>query len=133
MSNRIYDRALCLDKQVVFLFGNFVVGSTGAVGSVKGLGISGVVRNSTGNYTITLSDAYSRYLYGDASLLHNTNFSGVSNVEIQQDPATFQSSFQTNKTITLQCYDNSGSAVDPAVASVLGFMVVARRSSVGIS
>jgi hypothetical protein len=132
MADRRFDQGVwTLQKEVCLLEGNFVVGSSGAVATVKGSGISSVVKNGTdGNYTITLEDSYNRYLAGTWGIIKNTSFSGVSNIEIQQDPATFQATFQANKTITIQCYDNSGAAVNPAAASVIGFLVFARRSSI---
>ena len=133
MSNRIYDKALCLDKQIVTLFGNIVVGSSGSVYSTKGLGIKSVVKETTaGQYTITLEDAYSRYMFGGWGIICNTTHSGVMAVEVIQDPATLQATFQSAKTIKIQCYDKAGSAVNPAAGCVLGFSLVCRRTTVGV-
>ena len=132
MSNRIYDRALCLDKQMVTLYGNIVVGGTGSVYRTKGLGIASVVRNSTGNYTIKLEDAYNRYMFGGWGIICPTSHSGVMAVEVFQAPANLQSTFQSAKTIIIQCYDKNGSVVDPASGCVLGFSLVCRRTTVGV-
>ena len=131
MANRIYDRVLALEKQTVHLYGNIVIGASGAVADTKGMGIASVVKNTTaGNYTITLQDAYNRYLFGGWGMICNGSFSGVSNVEVSDDPALVQAHFKA-KHITIQCYDNTGAAVNPASGSVLTFTVEARLSSVG--
>jgi hypothetical protein len=134
MSNRIYNQQLALDKQMVTIFGSFVVGSAGAVGTVKGLGVLSVVKGSpAGNYTITLEDKYSRYMFGGWGIIKNTSASGVFACEVLEDPATLQASFQSVPSITIQFYDATGTAASPAAGSVVGFTIVARRSSVGIS
>lgn len=51
-----------LEKQVAFLVFTINLGAAGAVSSVTGKGVTGVVRNSAGLYTVTLSDKYARFL-----------------------------------------------------------------------
>lgn len=132
MADRYFDKGLwSLQKEVCFIEGNFVVGAAGAVGTVKGSGVASVVKDTAdGAYIITLDDSYNRYLSGTWGIIHSGSFSGVSNIEIDFNPANFQADFQTNKQVHIQCYDNAGAKVNPAAASVIGFVVFARRSSV---
>lgn len=51
---------------LTFIEGNFVVGGSGAVGTVKGSGIASVTLLSTGTYKIKLEDGFPRYLSGTA-------------------------------------------------------------------
>lgn len=70
MANRLYlPHGGTLDVNAIQLEGNFVVGSTGAVGTLKGSGITSVTRLSTGVYKVTLEDQYNRYLYGSISFV----------------------------------------------------------------
>jgi hypothetical protein len=131
MSNRILNSTLAMEKQMVCLYGSAVIGSAGAVGTVKGLGIASVVHGSTGVYTITLEDSYDYYKFGSWGFANNSTGSGVAAVEVKMDLATLQATVKSAKTIVLQCYDFAGAAVDPAAASVLTFTVELRRSSVG--
>ena len=131
MANRIFDRALAMEKQIVQLFGSVVIGSAGAVGTTKGLGIASVVHNGTGNYTIVLNDSFNRYMGGFSGFVNNSTGSGIFKVEVKHDPQTVQSYFQTSKSIDVQMYNASEAATDPAAGSVWSFSVYARQSSVG--
>jgi hypothetical protein len=109
MSNHIYNPQLAQEKQVVKLFGSFTIGATGAVGTVKGLGVSGVVRNSLGNYTITLKDKFDRLLNVSGGFISNAvGGSGVLKSEISNDPATLQATFKADKTFDVQFYGLTG-------------------------
>lgn len=84
MANRMFNQfQLSLVRNRVSLFATIPIGATGAVQplvQVDNLGIASVVRNSTGNYTITFGyfsatagqltlDKYGRLLYAGATLL----------------------------------------------------------------
>ena len=70
MANRTFQNPIqSLHVNPVFIQGNVVIGATGAVGTVKGAGISSVVRKGTGVYAITLQDNYYRYLAGGAGVV----------------------------------------------------------------
>lgn len=53
---------MCVEQGVTDLFVKLTVGATGAVSAVSGYGVSGIARNSTGNYTITLDRKYKKLL-----------------------------------------------------------------------
>ena len=119
-----------LERDLVDLYGSAVIGSSGAVGTVKGLGIASVKKETAdGQYTITLDDHWYRYMFGSANFVSAAG-SGIAKVEVLANPATFQSGFQTSKAITIQCFDYAGAAANPAAGSVLSFVATVRNTSV---
>lgn len=80
MAQRKFEQfQLSLEKEVVTLYGSIPIGATGAVGTLvpaRNQGILSVVRNSTGNYTITFGNAaqgsidkYYRLMAADVQIL----------------------------------------------------------------
>ncbi len=67
-SRRFYQFTESLNASLVYLQGTMVVGSTGAVGTVTGSGISSVTRLAVGTYQVNFSDNYFRYLTHNISL-----------------------------------------------------------------
>lgn len=120
------DKIMSPHNEVVILNGNFTIGSSGAVGTVKGAGIDSVTKESTaGQYSIVLEEAFNRLLWADASVVGAT-FSGVFAIEAIND---VQAAVRAKTKITIQCYDATGTAVNPASGSVISFIDVVRRSS----
>lgn len=132
MSEKQYNQfRLSLEKELVDLFGSAVIGSSGAVGTVKGGGIKSVVKESTdGQYTITLEDRFARFLGFSAGVLAATKTS-VAAVQVLGTPATFQADVKSTGQIVVQCLDFAGTEVNPPSGSVLSFGITVRRSSVG--
>jgi hypothetical protein len=62
MANRNFNRYQALEKEVKSLFAEVSIGASGAPTIVKGLGIRSISRNSAGDYTLTLSDKYTRLM-----------------------------------------------------------------------
>lgn len=58
MANRQFNRKQSLEKEVKELFANVSIGATGACTLNSSPGIASIVRNSAGNYSITLQDIY---------------------------------------------------------------------------
>jgi len=127
MANRNFSRVQALQKEIKIIEGSVVIGATGAVGTVLGLGVDSITRNATGNYTITLEDAYNR-LVGLSTFFSGTTESAVFSVQV--DDATPQASIKS-KDIILQCYDAAGSDVDPAQTVLMHFSLLLRNSSLG--
>lgn len=70
MANRNYasgGKIYSMHVMPVLLDCNFAVGSSGAVGTLKGPGIASVTRLSTGIYQAQLQDNYNRYYFGAAA------------------------------------------------------------------
>jgi hypothetical protein len=134
MANRKYYRGTSLcsaEREIVFLFGAFKVGAVGAVGTVEGAGVKSVTRTGAGAYTITLEDAFFRFLSGHFNFA-GTN-AGVAQVLNAEAVATLHSNLKANKTVKIQCYDYTGVAVDPASGSECLIELKLRNSSAGIS
>jgi hypothetical protein len=127
MANTQFREAVkCLQNDLVILEGHVVVGATGAVSSVSGAGISGVVRTATGAYTITLTQEFNRLL-GLSVCFSGT---GASSVFISQVNSADVDGDIKGKTIKLICRDAAGAAVDPTNGNVMNFVVQARKSAI---
>lgn len=115
------------------LFGQFAVGATGAptLATAASKGITSVVRNSAGKYTVTLQDSYAAFLWADAKLLDATN----------SDPTTVgcvaklvsASVNGATATVVIQFYDTVSpfTAADPRNGATVLLKVELRNSSVG--
>lgn len=112
------------EKEVGDIYPKIVVGATGAVSSFKGAGVKSVVRNSVGNYTITLSATYQRLLAASVTVVAST-ITTVASSQVMQDPATLQAGFVANGTVTIQLVNAAGAAVDaPSGANILVTLAV---------
>ncbi len=134
MANRYLKQySYTFEQDQCTIYGRFVVGATGAVtaGTVKGGGVSGVVRDDVGEYTITLTDKWNCMLEFNAWLVSASGNSVVAAVEaFNATPANFQTDFATNGSFKVQCLDFAGAAVDPANTNYFYFKIVVRNSSV---
>ena len=129
MANRNFEKTLnSLNKGLTFIEGNAVIGSAGAVGTVKGSGVTSVTRTGTGAYTIKLQDKYSRYLGGHTGFINASTGSGIASVEVAS--LTVNDEVADGTGIKIQCYDYTGVAADPASASVMGFYCWLRNSTI---
>lgn len=78
MANRWFQQFFySLNHSPVFLEGNAVIGSTGAVGTVKGSGLKSVTRLGVGTYRLLPEDGYPRYLGGHVGFVSPTTGSNV--------------------------------------------------------
>lgn len=80
MANRYYNQ-FChsFRKKLTFLEGNFVVGTTGSVGTTLGAGVSSIARTGTGKYRITFMDKYRKFL--GASFVFDEGTAGASGID----------------------------------------------------
>lgn len=118
-----------LEKEVGDLYAVVTIGGTGAVSAVKGGGISGVVKESTaGQYTLTTEATWNRLLEISASVVHGS-ISGVAAVQVLEAAATLQSNYKADRSITLQCLDYAGAAVNPPSGSNLIVRLSVREST----
>lgn len=123
MANRNYNRAQNLEKEVKSLFLDVAIGATGAPTLTKAMGTASIARNSAGNYTITLQDAYVRLMSFEcmnlASSAQGLNFELVAE------------SVASAKTIQFRCLDLDGtpSPTDPANPSRLLIRIDLKNST----
>lgn len=132
MASRLYTQfRYSLEKYVVDLWGHADIGASGAVSAVAGGGISNVVKEATaGQYTIVLEDKYNRLLDVDVKIMDDA-VTSVAQVQILQNPATVQADFVGDKSVTIQCLDFAGAAVNPASGARLVLHVTVRNTQVG--
>lgn len=69
MASRIFNRRQSLEREVKDIYLDVAIGSSGAPTIRAGYGINSIVRNSAGDYTITLSDTYNSLKYAKAILI----------------------------------------------------------------
>lgn len=123
--NRLFNQFfLSLERGKAILFAKVAIGSTGAptLNAIKSKGIATVVRNSAGNYTVTLND-----IYVDMYSLHvnflNVAGAGVAYVYIESQDV------DAAKTIVFQCKDLSGAAVDPTSGTEMQIEIKLKTST----
>jgi hypothetical protein len=132
ITSRMYNKNVqSLEIDVIKLFGSFVIGAAGAVASKQGGGILSVTKLATaGQYKITLTDRFARILMAKFQAMGAAALA-VGNIQILETPSTFQASVKTGGTITIQCLDFAGAAVNPASGAAIYFEIDARQSSIG--
>lgn len=121
------NQVLTSEVDLTILDGSFAItAASGLAGSPIGWGISTITHAATGDtgkYVITLADKYNK-LVGFNPTVVASSFSNVAVIEVAADDIAASGS------ITVQCYDLSGAAVDPASGSTIKFEIVVRQSSV---
>lgn len=127
MANRNFNRYQALTKEAKALFAKVAIGSSGAptLSAADSLGITSVVRNSTGRYTITLDDKYNALLQVvESRQLASGAPSAVGGMVIRSETVA------STKTIVIEFVDASGVAVELASGSTLRLKIDVKNSSV---
>jgi hypothetical protein len=119
-----------LEKDTVTLFGSVVIGAAGAVAIVKGGGIAGVTKVGTGLYEFEMEDSWSRLLFVSAGIVSATA-PNISQAYVKENPSTLQADVQADKKFKIEALNFSGVAADPSAGTVVSFVVVFRKSSIG--
>lgn len=138
MANRYLNQyQLTFEKDTVTLFGEINIGSSGAVSSFAGGGISGVVKETAaGLYTVTLSDFYQRLLFVDALIVDDAITQAIS-YQILEDPLLLQSDFKGDRSFRIQFFGATNSSTTTQIAANLAsgaqikLKIVCRNSTVG--
>ena len=131
MGNRYLNQfQYTLEKDSVTLFGSFVIGAAGAVGTIKGGGIKAVTKTGTGLYQIEFEDSWSRYLDGHVGFVA-ASAPNIAMVYVKNSPATLQADVQSTKKVSIECLDFSGVAANPNSGIVISFVSVFRKASQG--
>lgn len=112
-----------LEKGVVTLYGKLVVGSTGAVTSGTGKGITNITKESgNGTYTILLDDVYHAFLDMGLSFVHATTGEDLTWQILSVDVASA-------KTIVIG-FTTAGTLANAADGDIVYFRIDLRNSSV---
>lgn len=114
-----------MEAMTVELFAVVDIGVSGAPTLSRGLGIQGIVRDSAGQYTITLQDKYNSLLHVEVMQNAGTSAMAAPLVSVEAEDVA------SAKTITLQyrAIDNS-TPTDPADGEIQMIKLVLRNSSV---
>lgn len=104
MANRTFNRRQALEKEIKDIYAKVTVGSSGAPTLVSPVGVASIVRNSAGNYTITLQDKYMALRFAQVSFLDD-NAQDLRAQLIAEDVASA-------KTVQFVCLTGA-SATDP--------------------
>lgn len=132
--NRIYTQfRYSLEKRVIELFGKVTIGAAGAptLDAAASKGIASIVRNSVGNYTITLSDPYVKLLGFNSQVLLAAGSPGAA-----YGPVIRSEDVDGAKTIVVQylgatsAADTTAAATELASGSVVYFSAVLSGTSV---
>jgi hypothetical protein len=131
MANRyLKSRLYTFETDLVKIVGTMTVGATGAVGTVKGMGIASVTRTGVGAYTVTLQDSY-HMVWGHHIAFGGGTASGIGGVELVDTQANIKTNIRTNKQIKIQCYSATTTAADPANGTTMFFSFLVRNSNIG--
>ena len=129
MASRLYRQFFySLNAMPVYLQGEFTVGTTGSVGTIKGSGISTVTRTGTGAYDIVLEDKYPKFLGFQATFSVASGDSGIAQVEVVGTPDTTVAA--STPKVAIQTVSDAGSVANPASGAVVHFQIWLRNSSV---
>ncbi len=119
-----------LEVNAVELWCDVVIGSTGAVTSSSGKGITSVTRVSAGQYAFLLDSTYNKLLWADCSSIESAD-SDPTTVGVLRRIKSEAVASTTAPKITIQCFAaDDGAAADPASGTTLKLCAKLRNSSV---
>ena len=122
MASRNFNRAQCLEKEVKTLFAEVAIGATGAPTLTSGLGVTSIARTAAGDYTVTLDDKYTRFMWGNVVLLE----SGDEDIQVQFAAQDVSSA----KTVSFICTAGATPA-DPSDGSKLYIRLDLKNTTAG--
>jgi len=106
------------------IFAQVTIGAAGAPTlNFGGSFISGIVRNSAGDYTITLRDTWARLLQFDVTFLVSASAPAAPNFRVKTNNITTGS-------LTVVFANSAGTATDPANGEVIFMAITVKNSSV---
>ena len=119
-----FNQTASLVDRLTIIQGQFVINGTSDPTSVQGNGITSVVRNSAGKFTVTLSEAWNKLLCVDAVLAGPSagTTAGCDNVAIDTVPSAGFTS------VVLRTELNNAAA-DPTSGSTVLFLLHLRNST----
>lgn len=131
MANRTYNQAqYTAERAPVSLYATLAVGAAGAVSAVKGYGIASITKEATaGQYTIVLSDKFTRVLSVQAQIVHSA-ISAAQSVQVLETPAALQADVVAGTGFKIQLIDAAGAAVNAESGAQVFIQLVVVNSSV---
>ena len=131
MANRLYQQfQYTAERAPVTLYATLAVGASGAVSAVKGYGILSITKETTaGQYTVVLSDKFTRALSVQAQVVHSA-ISAAKSVQVLETPAALQGHIVAGTGLVIQLINTSGAAVNAESGAQVFIQVVVVNSSV---
>lgn len=131
MANRLYQQfQYTAERAPVTLYATLAVGASGAVSAVKGYGIASITKEATaGQYTVVLSDKFTRALSVQAQIVHSA-ISAVKHFQVIETPAQLQSAVVGGTGFVVQLINNAGAAANLESGAQVFIQVVVVNSSV---
>ena len=130
-SRNFYKNPYTLEVDTVTLFAVIAIGAAGAVSSVKGGGIAGVVKETPdGQYTIELEDKFARFLHAHVMGVDDAALT-FAQAQIFEDPSALQADMKVDSKFKIQLLDFAGVAVNAASGTTLLVEIKMRQSSIG--
>ena len=121
MANRSFNPTRALEKELITIAGRIPLSAAAAVGTVVGRGFS-VVKATTGEYTVTLQDAYNQLISASFTVLGTGTIVTVPELKSQN---------VGSKTLTIKTVTRStGATADTGVAFDIVMTLLLRNSTV---
>lgn len=132
MAHSFHRHGGTLEIDVVTLFAAAAVGASGAptLNATGNRGITSLVRNSAGNYTLTLDDTYNTVLFADVKVVHSSTDNPTS-AGVLCEQVAWNAQASGGGTVQF-CFvsTSTGSATDPANGATIYVKVDCRKSSI---
>lgn len=122
-NSRLFQFSYSYERDLVRMPIKVSIGSSGAPTLSQAKGISSIVRNSAGNYTITLKDNFNLLMALHARFISGSSAPAAPGVNIVSE------SVSSSKQVIIQCRDLAGAAADPASGEVMLLELVMRNAS----
>lgn len=115
--------------QPVVLRAQVAIGASGAptIASNTGMGIQSITRNSAGDYSVLLSQAFFQLLDARCAINSGSSAPAAPLMNIESNTVSTASA----PTLRLQFRDLTGAAADPASGEILHLSIELNRSSTG--
>lgn len=121
MANRNFNRRQALEKEVKDIYARASIAAAGAPTLVSRVGVESLVRNGTGDYTLTLQDKYVALKWVDVKIIDDT----AQDLTVQIHSEDVDGA----KTVRFLCLD-TGVAADPASGAQLLIKLELKNTSV---
>ncbi len=121
IANRNFNRRQALEKEIKDLYAKVTVAGTGAPTLVTPTGIASIVRNGTGDYTLTLQDKYMQLKFAQVTFLDASGQDLRAQIKAEDVAGA-----KTIRFLTL----TGASATDPASGQTMLIKVEVKNTSV---
>lgn len=122
-SRRMFQFQYSLERELSHIHMKVAIGASGAPTLSRALGVASMVRNSAGNYTITLQDKWNLLMNVEVMQVQASGAMAAPLVNVVSE------SVASNKTIVIQCRDAAGAAADPDNGNTLLIHIILRNTT----